>query len=203
MLTRAEFGRPGGVLLLLTWLGVRAQPAPCTVRHYLPPPRRKPWREHNYSWISLQRQTRSTNGGPPSKASSVSPTATPRGRRAHRSHGVIARRKPMSTRPVEEPPRCTLHPEGQDRRPAGPITTPTPLRRRTRGLDVISAKFSTSDNKRTLEPASSAEERRGVSQTCALGPLSTCTHLENRAICRTRWVVPRLPESCGKSSGPV
>ena len=168
LLARAEFGRLDGVLLLLTWLEVRARPAPRTVRRYLLPLRRRLWREPNCSWISLQRQTSSTNGGPPSTSSSVSPTATLRGHRARRSCDTTARCKPMSTRPVEPPPWCMLPPEGQDRRPAGPITTPTPPPRRTRGLDATSAKFFMNGNKRTLEPASSVEERRGVSQTCAV-----------------------------------
>ena len=39
---------------------------------------------------------------------------------------------------------------------------------------MTSAKFSMNDNKKTLEPASSVEEKRDVNPTSALGPLLTC-----------------------------
>ena len=42
------------------------------------------------------------------------------------------------------------------------------------------------DNKKTLEPASSAEEKRDVNPTSVLGPLLTCMRQGNQAICRTR-----------------
>ena len=42
------------------------------------------------------------------------------------------------------------------------------------------------DNKKMLELASSAEEKRDVNPTSALGPLLTCMHQGNQAICRTR-----------------
>ena len=51
---------------------------------------------------------------------------------------------------------------------------------------MISAKFFMIDSKKTLELVSSAEEKRGVNQTSALGPLSTCMHQGNQATCRTR-----------------
>ena len=41
-------------------------------------------------------------------------------------------------------------------------------------------------NKKTLELASSAEEKRDVNPTSALGPLMTCTREGNQAICHTR-----------------
>ena len=41
-------------------------------------------------------------------------------------------------------------------------------------------------NKKTLELASSAEEKRGVNPTNALGPLLTCMRQRNQAIYRTR-----------------
>ena len=53
-------------------------------------------------------------------------------------------------------------------------------------LVAISAKFFMIDNKKTLEPASSAEEKRDVNPTSALGPLLTCMRQGNQAICRTR-----------------
>ena len=42
------------------------------------------------------------------------------------------------------------------------------------------------DNKKTLEPASSAEEKRDINPTGALGSLLTCTCQGNQAIYRTR-----------------
>ena len=53
-------------------------------------------------------------------------------------------------------------------------------------LVVISAKFFTNASKKTLVLASSVEEKRGVSQTSALGPLLTCMRQGNQATCRTR-----------------
>ena len=41
-------------------------------------------------------------------------------------------------------------------------------------LVAISAKFFMNDSKKTLVLASSAEEKRGVNLTSALGPLLTC-----------------------------
>ena len=49
--------------------------------------------------------------------------------------------------------------------------TVTPLRHLILELVAISAKFFTNDSKKTLELASSAEEKRGVNRTSALGPL--------------------------------
>ena len=65
---------------------------------------------------------------------------------------------------------------GQDRRLAGSTSIATPPHLRIHELVAISAKFFMIDNKKTLELASSAEEKRGVNQTSALGPLSTCMH---------------------------
>ena len=47
MLARARHGRLDGTLLLLTWLEVRAYPAPHTVRHRHPPLQLKLWHELN------------------------------------------------------------------------------------------------------------------------------------------------------------
>src|SRR3954470_21438380 len=46
---RAWHGCLDRVLLLLTWLGVRAHPAPCAIRHLCPPPQRKLSHELSYS----------------------------------------------------------------------------------------------------------------------------------------------------------
>ena len=92
----------------------------------------------------------------------------------------------MVTRPVGVQPLCTLRPEGQDRRLTGSTSTATPLHHRIHELVTISAKFFMIDNKKMLEPASSAEEKRDVNPTSALGPLLTCTRPENQATCRTR-----------------
>ena len=92
----------------------------------------------------------------------------------------------MATRPEGVQPPCTLRPEGQDRRLAGSTSTLTPQRHQIREPVVISAKFFKNDNKKTLALASSAEEKRGVSQTSALGPLSKCMRQGNQATCRTR-----------------
>ena len=53
-------------------------------------------------------------------------------------------------------------------------------------LAVINVKFSKNDDKKTLVLASSVEEKRGVSQTSALGPLLICMRQGNQATCRTR-----------------
>ena len=92
----------------------------------------------------------------------------------------------MATRPVGVQPPCTLRPEGQDRRLAGSTSTMTPPRHQIHELVAISAKFFTNDSKKTLVLASSAEEKRGVNQTSALGPLSTCMRQGDQATCRTR-----------------
>ena len=92
----------------------------------------------------------------------------------------------MATKLVGVQPPCTLHPEGQDRRLVGSTSTATPPHHRIHELVVISAKFFTIDNKKTLEPASSAEEKRDVNPTSALGPLLTCMRQGNQATCRTR-----------------
>ena len=51
---------------------------------------------------------------------------------------------------------------------------------------MINAKFFMIDNKKTLELASSAEEKRDVNPISALGPLLTCTRPVDQATCRTR-----------------
>ena len=79
----------------------------------------------------------------------------------------------------------------------------TPQRHRIRGLAAISAKFSTTDNKRTLELVSSVEEKRDDNQINALGPLLTCKRQGDQATCRTRRTALHSPVSCGKSSGPA
>src|SRR4051812_205035 len=112
--------------------------------------------------------------------------ATLHGRRPHRSRGRPARCEPMATKPVGGQPPCTLRPEGQDRRLAGSATTATPLLHQIRELVAISATFFTNGSKKTLVPASSAEEKHGVNQADALAPLSTCKRQGNQATCRTR-----------------
>ena len=186
VLAPARCGRLDGTLLLLTWLGVRACPAPRTVHLCRPPRQRKPWRGPSYSWIILRRRTRLTNGGPLSRASSASPTATLRGNQAIRCRGKTAGRGPVATRTMGVQLPCTLRQEGQDRRLAGSTPTAAPPRHRTHELVATSAKFSMNDNKKTLALASSAEEKRDVNLTSALGPLSICARWGNRATCRTR-----------------
>ena len=92
----------------------------------------------------------------------------------------------MATKPVGVQPPCTLHPEGQDRRLVRSTLTATPLRHRIHELVAISAKFFTNDSKKTLVLASSAEEKRDVNPTSALGRLLTCMRQGNQATCRTR-----------------
>ena len=92
----------------------------------------------------------------------------------------------MAMKPVGVQPPCTLHPEGQDRRLARSTLTATPLHRPIHELVVISAKFFTNDSKKTLVLASSAEEKRGVNLTSALGPPLTCMRQGNQETCRTR-----------------
>ena len=92
----------------------------------------------------------------------------------------------MATKPVEVQPPCTLHPKGQDHRLAGSTSTVTPPHRRIHELVAISAKFFAIDSKKMLVLASSAEEKRDVNQTSALGPLSTCMRQGNQATCHTR-----------------
>src|SRR3954463_14558837 len=128
-----------------------------------------------------QRRTSSTTGGQPSRASSVSPTATLRGSTARRSRGQSPRREPMAPRMAGVRPPCPPRPRSRGRRLAGLTSTTTPPRRRTRELAATNAKSFTNEGKKTLEPASSAEERRGVNQTSALSPLETCPHRGNQA----------------------
>ena len=92
----------------------------------------------------------------------------------------------MATKRVEVQLPSNHHPEGQDRRLAGSTPTAAPPRRWTHELVATSAKFSMNDNKKTLELASSAEEKRDVNPTSALGSLLTCMRQGNQAICRTR-----------------
>ena len=92
----------------------------------------------------------------------------------------------MATKPVGVQPPCTLYLEGEDHRLAGSTSTATPPHRRIHELVAISAKFFMIDNKKTLELASSAEEKRDVNPTSALGPLLTCMRQGNQAIYRTR-----------------
>ena len=92
----------------------------------------------------------------------------------------------MATRPGEVRLPCSLHYGGQNRRLTGSTPTAAPPRHRTHELVAISAKFSKNDNKKTLVLASSVGEKRGVSQTSALGPLLTCMRQGNQATCRTR-----------------
>ena len=92
----------------------------------------------------------------------------------------------MATKLVGVQPPCTLHPEGQDRRLVRSTSTATPPHHQIHELVAISAKFFTNDSKKTLVLASSAEEKRNVNQTSALGPLSTCMRQGNQATCRTR-----------------
>ena len=92
----------------------------------------------------------------------------------------------MATRPVGVQPPCTPRPEDQDRRLAGSASTATPPRHQIHELVAISAKFFMNDSKKTLELASSAEEKRGVNLTTVLGTLSTCMRQGNQATCRTR-----------------
>ena len=186
MQARARHGRLDGILLLLTWLEVRAYPAPRTVRHRHPPLQQKLWRELNCSWTTLRRQPRSTTGGPPFRISSASPTATLSGSRARRNRGKSARHEPVATRPVGVQPLCTLRPEGQDHRLAGSTSTATPPRHQIHELVAISAKYFTNDSKKMLVLASSAEEKCDINRTSALGPLSTCMRQGNQATCRTR-----------------
>ena len=77
-------------------------------------------------------------------------------------------------------------PEGQDLRLAGSTSTATPPHQQIHELVAISAKFFANGSKKTLELASSVEEKRGVNRTSTLGPLSTCMHQGNQATCRTR-----------------
>ena len=126
------------------------------------------------------------NGGPPFRVSSATPTATLRGSRARRSRGRVARHEPVATKLEGVQPPCNHHPEGQDRRLVGSTSTVTPPHRRIHELVAISAKFFAIDSKKTLVLASSAEEKRDVNLTSALGPLLTCMRKGNQAIYRTR-----------------
>ena len=92
--------------LLLTWLELGAHHGPRSFRHH--PRQQKLWRACSYSSTSLLPQRSLTNGGPPSGASSPSPTKMIRDWRGPRvgapsSHHMSA---------VEGPgvlwPRCTL-----------------------------------------------------------------------------------------------
>ena len=92
----------------------------------------------------------------------------------------------MATKRAEVQLPCNHRPEGQDRRLAGSTSTATPLHRRIHELVAISAKSFMIGNKKTLELASSAKEKRDVNRTSTLGPLMTCMRQGNQAICRMR-----------------
>ena len=92
----------------------------------------------------------------------------------------------MATKQAEVQLPCNHRPEGQDCRLAGSTSTATPPHHQIHELVAINAKFFMRDSKKTLEHASSAEEKRGVNLTSALGPLSTCMRQGNQATCRTR-----------------
>ena len=126
------------------------------------------------------------NGGPRFKVSSATPTATLHSGRARHRRGRVARREPVAMKRVEVQLPCNHRPEGQDRRLAGSTSTATPLHRRIHDLVAISAKFFMIGNKKTLELASSTEEKHDVNPTSTLGPLLTCMRQENQVICRTR-----------------
>ena len=80
----------------------------------------------------------------------------------------------MATKPLGVQLPCTLHPEGQDPPLAGSISTATPPHHRIHELVATRAKFFTNDSKKTLVLASSAEEKRDVNLTSALGLQLTC-----------------------------
>ena len=92
----------------------------------------------------------------------------------------------MATKRAEVQLPCNHRPEGQDRRLAGSTLTATPPHHQIHELVAINAKFFTIDNKKTLVLASSAEEKRDVNPTSALGSLLSCMRQGNQAICRTR-----------------
>ena len=92
----------------------------------------------------------------------------------------------MATKLVGVQPPCNHHPEGQDRRLAGSTSTASPPHHQIHELVAISAKFFMIDNQKMLKPASSAEEKRDVNPTSALGLLLTCMRQGNQATCRTR-----------------
>jgi hypothetical protein len=93
---------------------------------------------------------------------------------------------PVATRLVVVQLLYTLHLDGDDRRLVGSTSTTTLPRRLIHELAVISAKFFTNEQGKTLEPESSGEEKHIVSPTSAHGPLLTCTRQGILATCRTR-----------------
>jgi hypothetical protein len=92
----------------------------------------------------------------------------------------------VATRLVVVQLRCTLHPDGNDRRLVGSTLTTAPPRHLIHELVAINAKFFVNEKEKTLEPPSSDEEKRTVSPTDARGPLLTCTRQGILATCRTR-----------------
>ena len=108
------------------------------------------------------------------------------GGRVRRRRDRTAGREPVATKRAEVQLPCNHRPEGQDRRLAGSISTATPPHHRIHELVAISPKFFMINNKKTLELASSAEQKRDVNPTSALGPLLTCMRQGNQAICRMR-----------------
>ena len=92
----------------------------------------------------------------------------------------------MVTRLVVVQQLCTVHPDGDDRRLVGSTLTATLPRHQIREFAAISAKFFMNEQKRTLEPGSSGEEKRALNPTNVLGPLLTCMHQGNQETCRTR-----------------
>ena len=99
-------------------------------------------------------------------------------------HLAAAAGQPDASRWQQDRGRCDFH--ALSTMKAKIADSPGPPRQRTHELVATSAKFSMNDNKKTPEPASSAEEKRDVNPTSALGPLLTCMRQGNQAICRTR-----------------
>lgn len=79
----------------------------------------------------------------------------------------------------------------------------TPRRRLIRELAAINDKFFGNETEKTHGLPSSGGGKRAVNLTGARDPLWTSLHRGILIAYLMRWVVQRLPVSCGESSGPI
>ena len=92
--------------LLLTWLEVEARHGPRSCRRH--PRQQKLWRARSCSSTSLLLQKSSMSGGPPSGASSASPTKTSHDRWGPQAGAPSSHCTPAVEGPEAPRPRCTL-----------------------------------------------------------------------------------------------
>lgn len=117
MLAEAAHDRRIVMRLLLTLLEVRASHVPRICRRHLH--QRKHWRERSFFWTFLPPRRSLTNGEPPSRILSASPTQTDHSKRVHHDSGLSHLRGPVMRRLGEVRLRSTLPLDGKNGRSPG------------------------------------------------------------------------------------